>query len=349
LGQEEKSQIWVEMQMFTFNKMFQRFSLCALLTLGIGTQVKADSTGYGVLGDSFADEYQFYPPDRSTARNFVELLATDRNVNFGSFTTVSRGDPRNQGYANDWALNGAESGGLATQTAGLAQQVAAGQVKTAFMFVGGNDFLDALQSPNAQTLLPAIPQALLTNVITAATTILGANPNAGIVISNLFDVSMLPVVQQALAQGLVTQAELQGVSQLVNGYNQALAAAVAGNSRIAIVDMNGLSQKILSAPTFSVGGVNIDRTTPGDQYTHLFLADGLHIGTVGQGLLANAFIDAADKQFSAGITPLSPGDIIQSARSVPAAVPTPRAWEISVVGLLIVAVVSTKFGRRILH
>jgi len=25
--------------------------------------------GIGVLGDSYSDEYQFYPPDRSTARN----------------------------------------------------------------------------------------------------------------------------------------------------------------------------------------------------------------------------------------------------------------------------------------
>lgn len=340
------------MQMLMSTNMFHRLGLCALMSVGLPLAItagaKADSTGYGVLGDSFADEYQFYPPDRSTARNFVELLAADRDVNFGSFSTVSRGDPRNQGYANDWALNGAESGGLPAQTAGLSQQVAAGQVKTTFMFIGGNDFLDALQSPNAQTLLPSVPQTLLTNVMTAAGTILSANPNSGIVIANLFDVSMLPIVQEALAQGLVTRTELQGVSQLVNGYNQALAAAIANNPRIALVDMNGLSQQILSAPTFSVGGVNIDRTTPGDQYTHLFLADGLHIGTVGQGLLANAFVTAADTQFGAGIAPLSPGDIIQSARSVPAAVPTPRAWEIGVVGLLIVGGLSTKLGRRIL-
>ncbi len=29
----------------------------------------------GVLGDSYSDEYQFYPPDRSTAQNWVEILA----------------------------------------------------------------------------------------------------------------------------------------------------------------------------------------------------------------------------------------------------------------------------------
>jgi hypothetical protein len=35
-------------------------------------------TGVGVLGDSDSDEYQFDPPDRGKARNWVEVLATTR-------------------------------------------------------------------------------------------------------------------------------------------------------------------------------------------------------------------------------------------------------------------------------
>ncbi len=90
-----------------------RFWYCALVVLAIGAgQVRASSTGYGALGDSYADEYQFYPPDRSTALNFVELMAQDDGVNFGAFSSISRGSPRYQGYANDWALSGAESGDL---------------------------------------------------------------------------------------------------------------------------------------------------------------------------------------------------------------------------------------------
>ena len=46
--------------------------------------------GVGVIGDSYADEFQFYAPDRSTAQNFVELLADDRTFNFGEFTTTIR-------------------------------------------------------------------------------------------------------------------------------------------------------------------------------------------------------------------------------------------------------------------
>jgi hypothetical protein len=333
-----------------FRMLLAAFSLmCAALFTASVRADSIDPAGYGALGDSFADEYQFYPPDRSTARNFVELLASDRNLNFGSFSTVSRGDPRNQGYAYDWALSGAESGDLPAQTAGLAQQVAAGQVKTTFMFVGGNDFLDALETSSNPRTFFSIPETLLTNVMTAAGTILGASPGADLVIANVFDVTQLPVAQEALSLGLVNQSELQTVSQIIAGYNQALASAVAGNKRIALVDLNSLSKQIFSGSGLTVDGIPINVTTPGDQYNDLFLADGLHLGTVGQGLLANAFVAAADTHFNAGIAPLTEAEIIQSAKSVPAAVPLPRTWEMGVVGLLAAAAASTKISRRVLR
>src|SRR6202007_1681292 len=58
----------------------------------------------GALGDSYTDEYRFYPPDRSRARNWIEILAANRGIRFGPFTTKSRGSPRNQGFAFNWAL-----------------------------------------------------------------------------------------------------------------------------------------------------------------------------------------------------------------------------------------------------
>ena len=86
--------------------------------------------GIGVLGDSYSDEYQFYPPHRSTARNWVEILATTRGLNFGRFSTQSRGEPPNRGHAFDWARSGATTEDLirAGQHTGLAAQVARGEV-----------------------------------------------------------------------------------------------------------------------------------------------------------------------------------------------------------------------------
>src|SRR3954451_15363333 len=99
--------------------------------------------GIGVLGDSYSDEYQFYPPDRSTARNWVEILAATRGLDFGAFTRRSRGEPRNQGFAYNWARSDAATDDMirSGQHTGLAAQVASGEVKLVCMIIGGNDFI----------------------------------------------------------------------------------------------------------------------------------------------------------------------------------------------------------------
>jgi hypothetical protein len=43
--------------------------------------------GIGVIDDSISDEYRFYAPDRATARNWVEILASSRGL-FKSSTTA---------------------------------------------------------------------------------------------------------------------------------------------------------------------------------------------------------------------------------------------------------------------
>ena len=82
--------------------------------------------GIGVIGDSYSDEYQFYAPDRSTARNWVEILAATRKLDFGSFSIAPRGEPRNQGYAYNWARSDATTETMIAtgQHTGLAAQVA---------------------------------------------------------------------------------------------------------------------------------------------------------------------------------------------------------------------------------
>src|SRR4051812_18642104 len=62
--------------------------------------------GFGGLGDSLGDEYQFRGSPLNGARNYVELLAGQRGLDFGQFTTASRGEPRNQGYEYNFANAG---------------------------------------------------------------------------------------------------------------------------------------------------------------------------------------------------------------------------------------------------
>src|SRR3954464_6082722 len=119
--------------------------------------------GIGVLGDSYSDEYQFYPPDRTTARNWVEILAATRGLAFGRFSEASRGEPRNQGFAYNWARSDATTDDMIAtgQHTGLAAQVASGEVGLVVMSIGGNDFIRALQSPDPMPALEhVLPQAM---------------------------------------------------------------------------------------------------------------------------------------------------------------------------------------------
>jgi hypothetical protein len=54
----------------------------------------------------------------------------------------------------------------------------------------------------------------------------------------------------------------------------------------------------------------------GDGIQHFWLADGIHFGTVGQGMIASALINAVDAKFGAGLAPLSPEQIVWFARHV---------------------------------
>src|SRR5829696_3226026 len=96
----------------------------------------------GALGDSYTDEYRPYAPDRSQARNWVEILSASRLANFGPFSNAGRGEPRNQGFLFNWARSDSTSDDvIANQLRGLAGQVAKGQVQYSWVFMGGNDFL----------------------------------------------------------------------------------------------------------------------------------------------------------------------------------------------------------------
>ncbi len=277
----------------------------------------------GVLGDSYSDEYRFYPPDRSHAQNWVQQLAANHRASFGTFTTKSRGAPRNQGYADDWALSGATSADLPAQTAGLATQAAAGQIDVATLLIGGDDFLDLLESaavdPATTVTADTIAttgQTVVANIETAVNTILAASPTVRVVISTLPPVSQLPLVTAAETAGtalgddpaaLVAAADAAEVQ-----VNTAIRAFATADTRLAVADF-AAAATAFAAPTYTVGKVKLDTTTPGDGPRHLFLADGIHPGTVGQGLLANTFVAAIDASFGQAIKPLTPHQVLVDA------------------------------------
>jgi hypothetical protein len=292
-----------------------------------GTRARPGGVTIGAVGDSITDEYLTYAPDRSRARNWVELLASTRRADFGRFSHVSRGEPRNEGFAFNWARSDATStDAVANQVPGLAEQASRGRVRYASVIVGSNDFVQFLRQAPA---LASDPTALVTrlaqveataeaNFDITVQTLLAANPRLRLVVGTIPDLTQTPAVQQQLAPFGPQGQQLIGLtSQAIARYNAHVREVATGSDRVALTDLAAQTARLASTPGMvPFGGVTIDLTTPGDDYHHVFLADNFHPGTVAQGLIANAIVDAINTEFHAGIRPLTPGQIVHRARNV---------------------------------
>ncbi|MFO0950011.1 MAG: GDSL-type esterase/lipase family protein [Isosphaeraceae bacterium] len=182
--------------------------------------------GIGVLGDSYSDEYRFYPPDRPTARNWVEILSAARGLNFGEFSAEGRGEPRNQGFAYNWARSDATTFDLIAtgQHTGLAAQVARGEVGCVVVFIGGNDFIHALQSGHPVETLNRILPGALANFREAVSTLRAADPRVKLVLLTVPDIRHLPEFAGPIREGRIVPDVADAFTAAINTYNAEIRA-----------------------------------------------------------------------------------------------------------------------------
>ncbi len=275
--------------------------------------------GIGILGESYSDEYAFYPPDRSTARNWVEILAATRGLDFGRFNEEGRGEPRNGGFAYNWARSDATTEDMIAtgQHTGLAAQVARGEVKLAFVFIGGNDFINALKSPDPEAALAATLPRALANHRLAVEVLLAADPEVRLVLATLPDIRHLPEFAGPIADGRIPRRRVASFSAAIARYNAQIRAMAASDPRVALADLDLATRaaNLVSARYALVGGRHLDRLHPANDLDHFFLADVRHLGTIGQGLIAQLFVNVVNAEFDAGIEPLTDAEILSYARS----------------------------------
>src|SRR3954451_921835 len=274
--------------------------------------------GIGVLGDSYSDEYQFYPPHRSTARNWVEILATTRGLNFGRFSTRSRGEPRNQGYKYNWARSDATTDDLIAtgQHTGLGAQVARGEVNLVVVFIGGNDFINAMKTRDPAALQQVGPRAEA-NLERAVATILEAHADVKVVIITVPDIRDLPEFRVPLRAGRLPRAHADAATAAIRRYNARIRALAAREPRSAVLDFDLVTRvsELIYPESVQVAGHPIVRSGPSDDPHHLFLGDVRHLGTVGQGLLATLLDVTIDAKFAAGVSPLSEREVLEFAEN----------------------------------
>ena len=299
--------------------MNTRLALICILAIGSGNSAMAGG-GVGVLGDSYSDEYQFYSPHRNTARGWVEILAKTRGVNFGEFRASSWGEPRNQGFAYNWARSGATSANMIAsgQHHGLAEQVRSGEVGIAVIFVGGNDFIEALHASNPKSALSGLGDRVANNVKIATDAILAASPNAKVLAATVPDVRGLPEFRDALQKGKLSPALAALAVSEVEIFNDTVRKLAKPGSRVAIFDFANVSRISLALfpKAVVVAGRKVDRELSGNSADRLFLADRRHLGTMGQGMLAKILVDVLNKKCGAAIKPLEEREIVELADSL---------------------------------
>jgi lysophospholipase L1-like esterase len=271
--------------------------------------------GIGVLGDSYSDEYQFYSPDRGMARNWVEILALTRSLDFGRFDASGWGGPRGRGFEYNWAHSEATTGDLIAtgQHTGLAAQVAHGDVRMVFVFIGGNDFIEAMHAPDPEAALrAALPQALA-NYQLAVRTIRAAHPDVRLVLATVPDIRLLPEFDGPLREGRLPVRLADACTAAMESYNAQIRAMGADDRRVAVLDLALVARlaDMVRRDYALVAGRRLDRSRPGNSPDHFFLADRRHPGTMAQALLARLFILEVNARFGAGIEPLRDAEILR--------------------------------------
>ena len=292
------------------------------------------------LGDSFTDEYQFSAPCLTAAENWPEIIANLRPIqaDFGAFTTSSRGETRNQGYAQDWARYGATAtgtdisgggttfvqqyeGGLQPGLPGLLTQPGGiSDINAVNIMIGGNDYFRAIVNSvtNPSTIISNLQNAsagILSAIETVVPLIKSVNPDTRIIIDTVPNVTNI-ALYKSMVSNLPNRLGSQLTALVTSSVNllDSQIAQYARTEGTGLVDVNGLIQNFIANPYFD--GVYINPAGAGPAFTDLLVGDGVHPGTIAQAVIANAIILQIDTLFPGAITPLSSAEILHLAETV---------------------------------
>lgn len=296
----------------------------------------------GIVGDSLSDEYRFYAPDRVTARNWVEILASTRGFHFGDRKGTSRGGAEDRRFAYNWSQSGATTTSLIArgQHTGLAAQIAGGAgISLAAVCIGTNDFANVLAMSRSVGALDSVLESASSNLSTILDSLLCINRELKIALFTAADLRPSPLLRGALLSGLIPAPLGDAYGGAIAAFNDRLRGLAAANeNRIVVVDINQLLIETVGARRYFVGDLELDRINAGNDACHLFLSDGYHPGTIGQCLVANRFLDTINSRFDTGIPLLSDDEIVRIAASVS------RPSGLALIGTGVLAVFG--YGRR---
>jgi lysophospholipase L1-like esterase len=279
--------------------------------------------GIAVLGDSQSDEYR--ADDQrggiyaDTTLNWVELLATHRKLPFGQWGEFE--EPRRGGYEYNWARSGATAYSMLVsgQHTGVVEQIKKGEVNVVVIFIGVNDFAPYITQDGYQSIYDgSLSDADATQKVNGlvadiktAVDVVDAAGNAHIILVKIPDWGNHLGVQVAFP----FPEKRFRVSQAVQNANDQL-DDVAKEKNIPIIDPNEFFKSISRNNTgvnVQLGELTLQRLLLTDDPKNMFLSDGVHLGTVMNGLFANYMIENFNTHLGTHIKPFSTKEILTNA------------------------------------
>jgi lysophospholipase L1-like esterase len=264
------------------------WSLLALTPLSAAT-----IDGYAAMGASETAGNDY-------VGSWVPYMTTLRGLNFGG-----PGDPYNV------AVGGATSATLLTQGqhTDVRGFVQSGLVDLSFLSIGGNDFSAVGGQISSGSLsgaaLTAWAQGVVTNINTAVDTVLSAHP-LGMVVTGMNDIPLTP----AGRVGFDSPVKIARGESAVDLVDSLLLPEVLARG-LTYVDVAGALRYLNQGPLV-VGGVLMDTVNPSSDPTHFF-QDGKHPAAVGNGLVANLFLESLNLGYGTNFALLSDLEILTAA------------------------------------
>jgi lysophospholipase L1-like esterase len=211
-----------------------------------------------VMGDSLSASYQGSPQGAAGDRSWVQLLQAEADKHLA---------------LDDVAAPGATSADLGPQVAAVAGLVRAGDAQYATLIVGGNDVSANLRAIFAGNPTPFVTE-VVANIEAALETVAAAGP-VHLAVGNIPDISITPAFQAQVPNPVLRQ-EVTHAITLANRQIEAFASC----RGIPVIDLFGLSH--LAEQPLTLAGVQVD---------HFYAPDGLHPGSIPQGILADAILE----------------------------------------------------------
>lgn len=283
----------------------------------------------GTIGDSYTDEYTGYP--FGYARSWTQVLA-ERGVDVGPTAAIagvrSWGEPRGTGMQSNWALAGARAWHAAeVQAPGLVRDQRASAVTHAVVFVGINDWSSWTTDDRVGWLYFGVLQSTLSrdalrqyvdDQARAHESIILSLERAGIpaMLCTVPDLRICPHTHAAF--GAWGADAWRGAMRPMN--DRILAIARTHNTPV--LDLHALFEALFGQPesprqTLIIGGETIHlrerMDASGGLAQNAWSHDGVHPGTVIQGVIANAVCHGLNRAYGLSLPVMNDQEILTAA------------------------------------